>query len=86
MKAGAHLQQRAHPPVNVGIAFSRLGDAGENLEPCTEPVEVSVVLPAPLRPMLVLSTVEGMPTTSPRFTSNETSFKAQMVSSISAAP
>jgi len=30
--------------------------------------------------MLALSIAEGMPTTSPRFTSKETSFNAQMVS------
>jgi len=39
-----------------------------------------VLLPAPLRPMLALSLAEGMPTTSPRLTSNDTSFSAQMVS------
>ena len=38
----------------------------------------SVVLPAPLRPM--------MPTTSPRLTSNETSFKAQKSSIDGGAP
>jgi hypothetical protein len=47
-------------------------DAGENLEPCAELAEASVLLPAPLRPII--------PTTSPRWTSKETSFKAQMVS------
>jgi hypothetical protein len=40
-----------------------------------------VDLPAPLRPMPVLSAIEGMPTTSPRSTSKETSLSAQMVSS-----
>jgi len=80
VEAGAYLQQGAHPPVDFGIALRRLGDAGQYLEPCTEPVEVSVVFPAPLRPMLVLSIAEGMPTTSPRCTSKETSFSAQIVS------
>lgn len=39
--------------------------------------EVSVALPAPLRPILVLSIAEGMPTRSPCFTSKETSLRAQ---------
>jgi len=62
--------------MDLSVALRWLGDvrepqsndAGEDLEPCTELAEVSVVLPAPLRPMLVLSLAEGMPTTSPRFT------------------
>jgi len=69
MEDGAHpsaplrpcLQQGAHPAVDLGVTFRRLGDTGEDLEPCTE-------------------LIEGMPTTSPRCTSKETSFSAQIVS------
>ena len=32
VKAGAHLQQAAHPPVDLGPPAGRLGDAGEDLE------------------------------------------------------
>ena len=32
MEAGAHLQQRAHPPVDLGFALGRLGDPGQDLQ------------------------------------------------------
>ena len=32
VEAGAHLQQRAHPPVDLGIPLGRLGDPGEDLQ------------------------------------------------------
>jgi len=44
--SGRRLQQGAYPPVYLGLALRRLRDAGEDLEPCTEPAEVSVVFPA----------------------------------------
>ncbi len=72
MKAGAHLQQRAHPAVDLGIPLRRLGDAGEDLEQRR--------LSRPVAPNACPELVEGMPTTSPRCTSKETSFSAQMVS------
>ena len=75
-------------PPSPRRALSPLGDAGEDLEPCTEPVEVSVVFPAvrlssrrsPVAANACPEPAEGMPITSPRFTSKETSFSAQMVS------
>ena len=72
MEAGAHLQQGAHPPVDLGAALRRLGDAGEDLEQRRLPRSVAAnACPEP---------VEGMPTTSPRCTSKETSVSAQIVS------
>jgi len=32
MKAGTDLQERAHPAPDLGVAFRRLGDAGEDLQ------------------------------------------------------
>jgi hypothetical protein len=65
VEAGTHLQQAAHPAVNLGIPLRRLGDAGEHLEQRRLP-----------RPVVA----NVMPTTSPRCTSKETSFNAQMCS------
>ena len=72
VEAGAHLQQGAHPPVDFGVPLHRFGDAGEDLEQRR--------LPRPIAPNACPEPVEGMPTTSPRCTSKETSFSAQMVS------
>ena len=72
MEAGAHLQQGAHPPVNLGVALRGLSDAGEDLEQRR--------LPRPIAPNACPEPGEGMPTTSPRCTSKETSFSAQMYS------
>jgi hypothetical protein len=67
-----HPRQGAHAPVDLGVALRRLGDAGQDLE--------QRGLPRPVAPNACPEPVEGMPTTSPRCTSKETSFKAQMVS------
>jgi hypothetical protein len=95
-RSGRRLQQAGHPAVDDRPAGGRLGDAGDDLEPWAEPVEARVLLPAPLRPMPVLSLVlseveraaEGMPTTSPWLTlrlrsgqaSKETAFRALRMS------
>ena len=41
----AYLQQTTHPPVEFGVPFRRLGNARQNLEPCTEPRGESVEPP-----------------------------------------
>jgi hypothetical protein len=64
VEAGADLEQAADAAEQLDAAAGRLGDARQDLEECA--------LAGPLRPM--------MPTTSPRCTSKETSFKAHMVS------
>jgi hypothetical protein len=44
-----HFKQATNPSVDHGTPTGGFGDAREYLEPCTELVEVSVLLPAPLR-------------------------------------
>ena len=72
VETGAHLQQGTHPAMDLGVALGRLGDTGQHLEQRR--------LARPVAPNACPEPVEGMPTTSPRFTSKETSFSAQMVS------
>ena len=60
VEPGSHLQQAPDPAVDIDLALGRLGDPADR-------IFSSVLLPAPLRPM--------MPTTSPGCTSNDTSFR-----------
>ena len=65
VEACADFEQAADAPVQVYLAGRRFRDAAER-------ILSSVLLPAPLRPM--------MPTTSPFLMSNSTSLSAQKVS------
>ncbi len=70
MEAGAHLQQRPTRPV-----MSARPVVGSVIR---DRIFSSVLLPAPFRPMI--------PTTSPGFTSKDTSFSAQIESSTTSFP
>ena len=57
----AHFQQAGDAPLHPHMAAAGGGDAAQNFQTCVEPVETSVLLPAPLRPMPVLSLSKGCP-------------------------